>query len=106
MFEVSWLYFGTDTIQPSKRFMVLVTSVRYACKYQKMAALRIKSFLCNHSINAVLTGFNRDTFNKNKRCHMTLEGLSSVCTKLESASSKNNKIYEINVLQKFTSHAL
>ena len=29
-----------------------------------------------------------DTFNKNKRCHMNLEGLSSVCAKLEPASSK------------------
>ena len=36
---------------------------------------------------------------------MTLEGLSSVCAKLELASSKNNEILEINVLQKFTSHA-
>ena len=47
-----------------------------------------------------------DTLNKNKRCHMTLEGLSSVCAKLKPASSKNNEIPEINVLQKFTSHAL
>ena len=37
---------------------------------------------------------------------MTLEELSSVCAKLEPASSKNNEILEINVLQKFTSHAL
>ena len=39
---------------------------------------------------------------------MTLEGLSSVCAKLEPASYKNNEILEINVdvLQKFTSHAL
>ena len=36
---------------------------------------------------------------------MTLEGLSSVCAKLEPASSKNNEILEINVLQNFTSHA-
>ena len=44
---------------------------------------------------------------KNKRCCMTLEELSSVCAKLETAaSSKNNEILEINVLQKFTSHAL
>ena len=47
-----------------------------------------------------------DTFNKNKRCHMTLEGLSSVCAKLEPATSKINEIFEINILQKFTSHAL
>ena len=37
---------------------------------------------------------------------MTLEGLSSVCAKLELASSKNNEILAINALQKFTSHAL
>ena len=37
---------------------------------------------------------------------MTLGGLSSVCAKLEQASSKNNEILEINVLRKFTSHAL
>ena len=40
-----------------------------------------------------------DTFNKNKRCHMTLEGLSSVCAKLEPSISENNKILEISVLQ-------
>ena len=40
-----------------------------------------------------------DTFSKNKRCHVTLEGLSSVCVKLEPASSTNNEILEINVLQ-------
>ena len=37
---------------------------------------------------------------------MNLEGLSSVCAKLEPASSKDNEILEISVLQKFTSHAL
>ena len=37
---------------------------------------------------------------------MTLEGWSTACAKLEPASSKNNEILEINVLQKFTSHAL
>ena len=37
---------------------------------------------------------------------MTLEGLSSVCAKLEPADSNNNEILEINVLQKFTWHAL
>ena len=47
-----------------------------------------------------------DTFNKNKRCHVTLEGLGSVCAKLKPVSSKNNEILEINVLHKFTSHAL
>ena len=31
---------------------------------------------------------------------MTLEGLSSVCAKSEPASSKNNEILQINVLQK------
>ena len=35
---------------------------------------------------------------------MTLEGLSSVRAKLEPASSKNNEILAINVLQKFTLH--
>ena len=33
-------------------------------------------------------------------------GLSGVCAKLEAASSKNNEIFEINVQQKFTPHAL
>ena len=37
---------------------------------------------------------------------MTLEGSSSVCAKLEAASSNNKEILEINVLQKFTAHAL
>ena len=46
-----------------------------------------------------------DTFNKNKRCHMDLEGLSIVCAKLQPTSSKDNEIHEINVLQKFTFHA-
>ena len=66
-------------------------------------------FYENDSIlNATFSAFAKttDKFNKNKRCHMTLEGLSSVCAKLETASSKNNEILEINVLQKFTSHAL
>ena len=47
-----------------------------------------------------------DTFNKPKLCHKTLEGLNSVCGKLEPASSKSNEILKINVLQKFTVHAL
>ena len=47
-----------------------------------------------------------DTFSKNKWYHMILEGLSCVCAKLEPASSKNNEILEINVLQKFTPHTL
>ena len=38
----------------------------------------------------------KDTFNKNKRGHMTFEGLSTVCAKLEPAISKNNEILEIN----------
>ena len=37
---------------------------------------------------------------------MTLEGLSSVCAKLEPAGSKNNEILEINVPQKFTEYTL
>ena len=37
---------------------------------------------------------------------MTLEGLSSAYAKLEPASSKNDEILQINVLQKFTPHAL
>ena len=47
-----------------------------------------------------------DKCNKNKQCHTTLKGLRSVCAKLEPASSKNNEILEINVLQKFTSQVL
>ena len=43
---------------------------------------------------------------KYNQCHTILEGFSSVCAKLEPAGSKNNEITEINVLQKFTPHAL
>ena len=43
---------------------------------------------------------------KYNQCHTFLGGLSSVCAKLEPASSKNEEILKINVLQKFTSHAL
>ena len=43
---------------------------------------------------------------KYNQCHTILGGLSGVCAKSEPASSENNKILEINVLQKFTSHAL
>ena len=59
-------------------------------------------------LNATFSTFTKttDTFNKNKRCHMSLHGLSIVCVKLEPTSSKYNEILEINVLQKFTSHAL
>ena len=49
---------------------------------------------------------NATFFSKNKQCHRTLEELSSVCAKLKPAGSKNNEILEINVLQKFTLHAL
>ena len=35
--------------------MAFVIFVRYASKCQNMAALKIESFMCNHSINAVLT---------------------------------------------------
>ena len=66
-------------------------------------------FYENDSIlNATFSAFKKATesFNINKRCHMTLEGVSSVCAKLELAGSKNNEILEINVLQKFTSYAL
>ena len=65
-----------------------------------------------HENNSILTLHfsaltkTTDTFNKNKRCHKILEGLSSVCVKLEPASSKSNKILKINALQKFTVHAL
>ena len=37
---------------------------------------------------------------------MTLEKLSSVYAKLEPPNSKYNEILELNVLQKFTVHAL
>ena len=43
--------------------------------------------------------YTTDTFSKHKRCHMSLKGLSSGCAKLD-------EILEINVLQKFTPHAL
>ena len=43
---------------------------------------------------------------KYNQCHTTLGRLSGVCAKLEPANSKNNEMLEINVLQKFTSHAL
>ena len=44
-------------------------------------------------------------FDKNKQCHMTLEGLSGVCPKLEPGNPKYNEILEVNVLQKFTTNA-
>ena len=55
-------------------------------------------------LNAIFSAFKKatDSFYKNKRCHMTLEGLSSVCAKLEPASSENNEILGIGVLQNFT----
>ena len=37
---------------------------------------------------------------KYNQCHTTLIGLSSVCAKVEPASSTNNEILEINVLEK------
>ena len=57
-------------------------------------------------LNAIFFGVYKDNrdINKNKRCYVTLKGLSSICAKLELASSKNNEILAINVLQKFTSH--
>ena len=54
----SWLRFGTDIAQPFQNFMAFVVFVSYACKCQKMAALKIESFPCNHSINVALSGFN------------------------------------------------
>ena len=59
-------------------------------------------------LNATFLAFTKitDTFNKNKRCHVTLHGLNSVCAKLELASCKRNEILAISVLQKFTLHAL
>ena len=59
-------------------------------------------FYENDSIlNGTFVAFTQttNTFDKNKRCYMTLEGLSSVCVKLEPASYKNNEILEINVLK-------
>ena len=58
IFGASWLKLGTYTTQPSQSCMELVIVVKYACCCQNVAALRIESFLCNQSINAVLTGLN------------------------------------------------
>ena len=66
-------------LNPSKNCMALVIFVPYACK-------------CQTAI-----------FNKNKRYHINFEGLGSVRAKLEPASSKDNEMLKINVLQKFTS---
>ena len=41
-----------------------------------------------------------DTFDRNKLCHMALDGLSSICAELEPANSEKNETLEINVLQK------
>ena len=63
-------------------------------------------FYENDSIlNATFSAFTKttNTSNKNNRCPWWL---SSVCTKLKPATTKNNEILEINVLQKFTPHAL
>ena len=43
---------------------------------------------------------------KYNQCHTTLKGMSSVCAKLEPASSKSNETLEISVLQKFPLHTL
>ena len=43
---------------------------------------------------------------KYNQCHTTLEGLSSVCEKLQPASSNNNERLKINAQQKFTQYAL
>ena len=40
------------------------------------------------------------------QCRTSLGELSNVCAKLGLGSSKNNEILGINVLQKFTRHAL
>ena len=51
-------------------------------------------FFENDSIlNGTFSVFTKiiDIFNKHIRRHMTLEGLSSVCAKLEPASFKNNE---------------
>ena len=55
---------------------------------------------CDLKLNFSAFTKTTDTFNKNKRFHMILEGLSSVCAKLEQATSTNNGILETNVLQK------
>ena len=49
-------------------------------------------------LNAIFFGIYKDTdtFNKNKLCHMNLEGLSSVCAKLEPSSSKDNEILDMS----------
>ena len=59
-------------------------------------------------LNVTFSAFEKatDSFNKSKRCYLALEGLSSICAKLEPASSESNEKLEINFLQKFTSHAL
>ena len=61
-------------------------------------------FYENHSIlNASFFGIYKNNRHKNKQCHMTFEGLSSVCANLEPAgSTENNEILAMNVLQKFT----
>ena len=44
--------------------------------------------ILNTAFSAFQTATN--SFNKSKRCRMTLEDLGRVCAKLEPASSKNN----------------
>ena len=63
-----------------------------------------KRFYSEHNIFS--ESQRQQTHHKNRQFHMTLEGLSSVCAKLEPASSKNNELLEINVLLKYTPHAL
>ena len=45
-------------------------------------------------------------FENDSILNKALDGLSSVCAISEPASSKNNEILEINVLQKCTLHAI
>ena len=59
--------------------------------------------LCSESCHSlVLEGIPH----KYNQCQRTMGGLSSVCARLEPASSRNNEILEINALQKFTPHVL
>ena len=59
IFGASWFYFGTDTNYSTLPKLYGIGYI--ASKCLEMSALRIESFPCNHSINAVLTGFSSTT---------------------------------------------
>ena len=87
--------------------MELVIFVKYACKCQKEAALRIESFPCNHSIDAVLADFNstrqRSGKIQNKNCQIMIQIILNVIktrkTRKSTVFTKSHCLYVIKPCQ-------